>query len=680
MSGVGGSKMSKRVLWVGLWLAVAACDDGDSKLGPGAPLGGGTGSDAAGFDVPLAEVQPGGAQNVEVRLQILAPAAQSVLGVAMAPEVRAKVQSVVRGTTTPAADPIIPESVRFFINSDDEQAPAITGTLTGPTFMSEYAGRADLTPLPTGRYWLTVTAATRDGAQAASRIEVLIDAGPRITILSPHAQGAYKGSVAVDVSIDATPFELGAPPEVFVGSAPVPVMPGDGPGRFRALLEFNKFMPALIDDQLLRVRATNKQGTPAEARVIFFIDDDGPLITDTQPADGQVVGGVVRIAAKLTDRAGVLGPSVTAFIGNRGGEGFELELHQEGTEGTYSALFDTRKLTVCQRADRTGLCVLWPNLSFRASDLLGNERVVAYDVGIDNQPPVADLDSRDMRVYKPGLLPVECSHRFDPLGAYTKLGDMPNDGCGVGQVFDLRARVEDLGNWASGVKLPPTATVEPSSVHAYVLDDTSQPLAVDLDGDEFCDGVNPLLIPTTMPPRESREVLKVRLAPVTPKGSGDFTPDRSIPGDPDYPECRPGTDIERPEPLCIEQEMILATGYYTAKGPEPAIWAIEPIRGPYCVGSAFDAEANQIMDGWACIVVVATDRAGNTSASHPLRVYVNRKQQNTGPVCPVPPGTPPDCTGRYDRQTNAIVPGTCRGLKFGDRPGIERQHEILRLR
>ncbi len=90
----------------------------------------------------------------------------------------------------------------------------------------------------------------------------------------------------------------------------------------------------------------------------------------------------------MDDRAGVLGPSVIAFIGNRGGEGFELELLPEPALGhVLGPLRHPQADRLPSQRPRTGLCVVWPNLSFRASDLLGNETVLAYDIGIDNQPP-----------------------------------------------------------------------------------------------------------------------------------------------------------------------------------------------------------------------------------------------------------------------------------------------------
>jgi hypothetical protein len=646
----------------------AACGAKNETIGPGIPLGS---NDGGGLPLPDGgSAESGiGAGAGQVRIEIQTPEAMAVLSSATAPDIKARIQSLSRAGAA-SGDPILPDSIRFFLTSvDDPTGPSSAGVLSGPSFDAQYAGRIDLSALPSGHYDLAVTAATRAGAQGVDRLEVLVDAGPRITILSPVARGAYKGSVAVEVLVNPWPFESGPPPEAFVGSVPVALTAGDGPGRYHALIELGGFDPPLVDEQLLRVIARNQRGTRTETAAIFFVDEDGPVISQTSPRDGQVIGGVIRISAKVTDRASVLGPSVVAFIGNKNQEGFEIELLPEaGATGVFSALFDTRKLTACRPAPDTSLCLVWPNLSFRAADVLGNETVLAYDLAVDNQPPTIDLDPPSMRVTKfdPLVGGWVCSYAFDPVGPSHRLGDMPDDGCGVGQTFDLRARVEDQGNRATGLKLAPIATVEPSSVVAYVLDDTSQALAVDIDGDGACDAVNPRLIPTTMPPRQSNEILAVRLAPLKPTGEADFTPDPSLAAS----SCPPGIDLARPAPLCLQQELTLALGYAAASGPEPALWAIEPIDGGWCVGSQFDAHANEIADGWACLAVVATDKVGNASVSHPLRVYIDRSAgslQNRAGLCPLPPasaGPPPDCTGRYTPRTGELQAGSCTGRRF----------------
>ena len=62
-----------------------------------------------------------------------------------------------------------------------------------------------------------------------------------------------------------------------------------------------------------------------------------------------------------------------------------------------------------------------------------------------------------------------------------------------------------------------------------MLDDETQALIVDTDGDGWCDSINPLLTPTTEPPVTNDQVLKVRLAPVETAGSANFLPDLSLP-------------------------------------------------------------------------------------------------------------------------------------------------------
>ncbi len=100
----------------------------------------------------------------------------------------------------------------------------------------------------------------------------------------------------------------------------------------------------------------------------------------------------------------------------------------------------------------------------------------------------------------------ECSALFDPLSVNRYEGDMPNDGCMVPQLFDLRARIEDQGNHASGLKVTPIAGIDPDNTSVYILTDNTQPLVVDTDGDGYCDAINPLLVADHRPasPRPTR--------------------------------------------------------------------------------------------------------------------------------------------------------------------------------
>jgi len=392
-----------------------------------------------------------------------------------------------------------------------------------------------------------------------------------------------------------------------------------------------------------------------------------------------VVGRVIEVRAHVSDGAGVVDSSVIALIGDQTTPQFKLTLLPRGA-GIYSASFDTAQLTRCGLLSgglpRPGTyCIVYPTVSFRAADALGNETTVAYSFGVDNQPPLIDLDPPAVRVSRRKST-LQCSWAFDPLGEHTIPGNMPDDDCAVGQVFQLRARAEDDVNGARYLQVAPLATIDPTRIDAYILNDTSQPLTVDSDGDGICDQINPKLVPTTSPPSTSREVLKIRLGAVSPQGAADFTPDPSLATE---TRCNAGDDLEIPQVLCRAEEPTIAISY----GPTlPAIWSLEPIEagGLRCFGNQFDAYANHIggsasrgggsapAPGWACIAVQATDRVGNTGVSAPLRVWIDYDGQQ---VCPArsagAASPPPDCTGRFNAQTGNVDGTRCTSRRF-DRP------------
>jgi hypothetical protein len=656
-----------------LWLTASCQNTPLEKLPPLPSVKYGEAADA-GVVVRRPDAGP-----AEIAITLVTPTGDAVLKRASAPEVRARVVSEVPGTDRPSTDPIDPTSVTLVLRRLQDRGLVVTAPLFGPMANGEFSGRMDLSSAETGEYLLGVAASTRSGRRGSAVIPVKVDAGPRITIVSPRANGAYKGSVAVQVQIDASPFLPAQEPiEAVLGQTPVPLSRAAPDSIvWEGLIELGKFEPPLVGDQALRVSAANAQGTRAEAHVRFVVDERGPVFESTEPADGSVVGGVITLRARLRDSAGVLGPSVMAVIGNKADALFKVQLVPDASEpGVWSALFDTTKLTVCKPAPDQSLCIVRPSLSFRAADRLGNEANVAYEIAVDNHPPVADLDPPEMRIwtFDRDARKEICSWAFDPLGPYRRLGDMPNDGCAVPQLFDLRARIEDRGNRGDGLKIEPIAEVDPRTAGVFVLHDTAQPLVVDMDGDGVCDVINPKLAPTTSPPASSNEVLLLRLAAVAPKGSADFTADPTLltaAGMNAWPGCNPGTAPQSPGPLCATQAVSLAVGYWTAKGPLSAIWTVEPVEnaGLYCLGSQLDTHANQIPDRrWVCIAAAASDRNGNQGVSRPLRVWLQQRGlPQGGPTCPLPPpaaGPAPDCSGTYNRQTGEVSNRPCMGRRF----------------
>lgn len=528
-----------------------------------------------------------------------------------------------------------------------------------------YTGRVSLGDLASGRYVLTVSARSSGGAMGSSQVGFVIDSGPEIIITAPVEGRSYKRMLTIEV-VATDPFGLAAVPEATVGAIAVPLADAGVPDTFRGSIDFDAQDPPLFGNQLLTVSAVNANGKRTEVQVIFFIDNEGPLITDTHPIPGQIIGGIVEVRATINDNAGVLDSSAIAIIGDETGTPlFELPLNPRGG-GTYSVLFDSARLTGCEEPPAVSLCIVYPTVSFRVSDQVGNETVVAYEFAVDNIAPIADLDPPNLRDSQLDRV-LRCSHEFNPLGNDSYSGDMPNDLKKVPQVFDLRARIQDDGNRATGLKLRPLSKVDPNETSVYIMNDNEQPLIVDTDGNGTCDSINPLLIPTTEPPTQNNQVLKVRLAAVPPGGAADFTPDGQPP-----PYCADGIAPEKPEPMCTFFQPSIAISY--AFG-EPAIWSVEPINDLYCHGGQFDTRANHIdTNRWACIAVGTKDRAGNFSVSAPLRVwvdylYVDERNNNRPSIAfglDPPPNAPaaPSCTGRYDKATNTVTSGACSTRRF----------------
>jgi hypothetical protein len=394
-----------------------------------------------------------------------------------------------------------------------------------------------------------------------------------------------------------------------------------GAGVYKGNIDFASFVPPLEGPQLVTFRAINENGTISMVQRSFTSDNTGPAISATSPGLGAMVGNVITIKATVDDLAGVDDTSVIAVVGN-GNQNFEVVLTPQGNK-LYSAFFDTTKLP-----DYT----LFPTLSFRARDKLGNESTASYMLTLDNQPPLLDLDPAYIRVTRITAGQTVCSWPFDPVGP-----DAIDDGDLVAQLFDVRARIEDEGNKPltgdSDAEL--IGGIDPASVKLFVLGNASHPLVVDTSDppDGYCDDVNPELVPTTKPQTDlDAQVLDMVALP--PQGGGDFTlnPDTScsIPGltDPKIPDpiCKSTENAYKAlwmqeDPRAHSTNMTIAISYTSKR--TPAIYTLGPIvgDGAQCAGRQFDS-SNNLKNGWACLAAKASDSLGNTQVSRPLRVCV----------------------------------------------------------
>lgn len=646
-------------------LTGAACGGSDDPRRPYLSPPSGQPGYSGGFDA--------GATGSPPTIEIRSPAADALLPITSAPDVRARI-------VAPGAI-LEPSSLRFELRADGapSSAPAAAaGPLSGPLADSIFTGRLDLAGLAGGAYTFTVRAVTTTGAAATQAIALRVDAGPAITIVAPAADSHQKGSVVVSVVVDSAPFEPTMTPlEASIAGRPLTLGAAGSANSYQGTIDFRDFDPPLKGEQLLTVAAKNANGTRTVSTARFIVDEDGPTIDSTTPGPADVVGRVIELSAHIADDAGVVDSSVVALIGDQTTPAFRINLVPHGG-GVYSAPFDTAQLTRCGLLNG-GLpapgtfCMVYPTVSFRAADSLGNETTLSYSFGIDNQPPLLDLNPPEIRVSRRKNA-VQCSWAFDPLGDHRIPGNMPDDGCAVGQVFQLRTRAQDDVNGARFVQVAPLATIDPARIDVFILNDTSQPLTVDSDGDGVCDLINPTLQPTTRPPTSSREVLKVRLSAVPPNGAADFTPDPSLAAQGET-RCEAGDDLDLPRVLCRATEPTIAISY----GPRlPAIWSLDPIEpdGLRCFGNQFDAYANHIggsssrgagspAPGWACIAVQATDRVGNTGVSAPLRVWIDYDgvqacpAQGNGATSP-----PPNCTGRFNALAGTVDGTACTSRRY----------------
>ncbi len=536
----------------------------------------------------------------------------------------------------------------------------------------QFSGIVDLRGQPSGSMSLVVQATDIQGNTNSGEVIVERDTGPVVSFISPDDGERYAGSVNLAFEVRDPNGVQESSVVAKVGQVILPIVKqqededhGDHPQwiLFTGEIVFNDVMfdPPLNGQQQVTVTAENiVNSVSSTGSITFVVDRDGPVITVTTPTAGQIVGGIVTIQADVADDAGVLETSVVAVFGHNSVQ-YEVPLTSSGG-GPYVGSFDTSAFPHSW---------VFPSLSVRAADLLNNESETGFLVALDNTSPIASLDPPPTmflsREDSDGF--IECSTPFDPVGA-----GVPDDGTRVPQIFFLRARIEDRGNSAVGLVQMPLSLVDQTSTKLYVLDDTTQPLVVDTDGDGYCDDINPALAPSTNPQTAS-EVLALNLEAIPPAGDADYRQ----PGPGGYYEtyygtlpalpvgcAKWGTEDDAPDALCSAVEGDGGTPvffsralFYTVDPSEPAIYTLpllDPASALYCTGHQFDALANNISEGWACAAVRADDNVGNRGVSKPLAFFIDYTLDG---VPTFTPSTKPACTGTWNSQTQTADTTPC---------------------
>lgn len=548
--------------------------------------------------------------------------------------------------------------------------PPTTMSLSGTT--NVYEALLDISNVG-GLATLVVTAKSASGRSNSAATNFTRDPGPTITFSSPAEDGRYKGSVTIRLRVEGTPQGKNVTSfELRIGQLKLNLKETklrDDPTELyehTGLIAFDDpvFSIPLSGKQVLTATATNNNGATTTVQRTFEIDDVGPSITAVSHAAGDLLGGVIQIEAQVDDPAGVLESSVRVIIGNNLNQRQVQLTPKPGAVNSYSGQFDTRTLASN---------MLWPVMSFRAADKLGNESTLDFEVGVDNGQPIVSFDPpTDYYVAKKDDKDTVCSYPIDPVG-----DDAASDLEAVPQIVTLRARVEDQGNGSTvpSAEWVPVAKLDPQSVKLYVLDDTSKPIVIDTTGDGFCDAINPEIVPLAGGPLPGQAVA-VKLVAVPSAGSAPFLPPQGftapLPG-----VCNDwGTDSDEPDELCATTGAPATAPGYAKRAVKPltyvplddndpqrpALWVPGPVVSGdkfRCAGLPFDFVANSIQPGWVCVAGEARDQLGLLGVSKPMRLFYDDKLTSyQKDLPPTSGGTPPNCTGTLDKATNKVDANT----------------------
>ncbi|MEM9489268.1 MAG: hypothetical protein AAGC55_08990 [Myxococcota bacterium] len=628
-------------------LATVGCGGNDALPptdNPGGPGGGGSdaGTDDGGGVIPDAPPSDPGGPLVEIT-DPTEPSGGDFSAGAIVTDDRLTVSCLVQANpeTGTAVDSSSVRITAIGPNNINQEVMA------SPSGSSMFQGSLAISDFPNGALTLRCTASdiAQLPRQASDQILTYFDQGPSITIFDPADGVNEAGDVSVNFTVTEAPVAdndalAAADPasvKLYISGTEIDDLVGDGL-NFQTNVQFDddRFPETLEGAQTVLVEATNTRGVTRQQQVAFNADSVGPEISVVSPEPAQLVSGVIILEVSIDDEAGIDPTSVLATIVNPDNE-FTLSVE---ADGLYRGSFDTRLLPPG---------IVFPTITVRARDTLGNQSSFGYVIALDNQPPILSLDSPDMREGIENAMGVlECTQLFDPLG-----DDALNDGdTNVAQLSEIRARIEDRGNLAPADSsvLIPVAGVDPATVQLYILDDQNGVLVVDSNGDGQCDQINPLLIPTSVP-TASNEVAQLDLVALTPAGNS-FLTTPAVPYSPTGPDSicsAPSSPAPTaPPPLCPLQSPATRLISADAENAVPAIYSIPPVTGVQCLGNAFDQLGTNISNGWACLAVQAEDDLGNLGISPPMRVCF-------GTNCS---GSPPDCTGTYNPDTDVVDSAT----------------------
>lgn len=481
-----------------------------------------------------------------------------------------------------------------------------------------YSADVDLAGFQNGNLTVVCEASdnSTDALCSSGTVSTFLDLGPAVEIISPMDGSTQAGGMDVEFRLAPLPVSEGdtmaflASGSLVVAGAAIPqedwVVDGD---VATAPVDFDDpdlYQTALNGTYEFTVSATNGRGVTRRETYTFTVDAGGPNINIISPQLASIISGATNVIAEITDPSGVAESTVRFRID---AEEFSME-RVPGTD-QYIGSFD---------ANQYPWTIGQVTINVTAADEEGNDRTQSVSVQLDSQPPVLDMDPPVVREAQEEEGQIICSTEFDPVGGPADPMDgleSANDETVLGPVPRFRLRAEDRTNRVSAI-----FGIDDNDVQVYILDDHTQDLLIDTDGDTVCDAINPAFLPNN--PAGNQPAVVIDMTPVAPTGTSFYPSDIVYP--PAYAgRCEATGDADSPpDEVCITTYLTRVIPDNTdPNGGRPGIFGRAPLTSLMCIGDRFDFPGAGINPGYACVAARASDMGGNESVSAPLRVCLD---------------------------------------------------------
>ncbi len=519
--------------------------------------------------------------------------------------------------TVAATDALVDGSSISIIVRDDAgstETPVVVDNGDGT-----YSASVDLGAYPNGTLTVACEASDSSAASSCSSATVMtfLDLGPSVVILSPSDGSVQAGGMDVEFTIAADPVsdtDTMAEPvsgTLIVAGAEITNIVNEG-GVNTGTVDFDDpalYQTPLNGDYEFSVSVANGRGVTRRETRSLTVDAGGPTINIIEPELASIIAGATDVIAEITDPSGVDASTVRYRI-----DAQEFSMTPVGGTNRYTGSFD---------ANQYPQTIGQITINVTAADLSGNDRTQSVSVQLDSQPPIIDMDPPTVREAQEDMTGQLCSTAFDPVG-----GEAANDARVLGPVPSFRARIEDRTNRVSAI-----SGVNKDDVQVYILDDETQFLLIDTDGNGVCDSINPAFLPNN--PMGNQPAVVIDMTPVAASGTAFFQalpPPQTLPFPYDgSPFCFGGDNgngtgkaMDPPEEVCLGTTLTRVIPDNTdPDGLRPAIFGRAPLTPLRCIGDRFDFPGAGINPGFACVAARATDNGGNESVSSPLRVCLD---------------------------------------------------------